>query len=48
MKPLYSDKIRLTRCPCCISKYAKAKSGSGKKLGNSAARQRSKKDLRTY
>lgn len=45
MKPLYSDKVRLSRCHCCQSKNSKHNSG-GSKRGNSSARQRAKKEIK--
>jgi hypothetical protein len=44
MKPLPADLVRLSRCPCCVSKYSlahKRKSNAGK----SAARQKARREL---
>lgn len=44
MKPLYANKKRLSRCPCCQTKYSKH-NAKGKKHGNSAGRQIAKREL---
>ena len=46
MKPLYSSKIRLSRCPCCQSKYGKHNSGNKIKTGNRVARQLDKLNIK--
>lgn len=40
MKPLHGAKKRLSRCPCCHSKYAKHKSG------NHVGRQKAKIEIK--
>lgn len=44
MKPLHASFKRLTRCPCCLGRYAKVRGGS--KAGKSAARQRAKEQIK--
>lgn len=41
MRPLHASVTRLSRCPCCVSKYAKKQSKAGRK----AARARAKRDI---
>ena len=45
MKPLHAEVVRLSRCPCCQSKYS---NNSVKKtnIGKSAARNKQKQMLR--
>lgn len=45
MKPLHSEITRLSRCPCCQSKYSKKSSGN-RKAGKTAARQKAKQQIR--
>jgi hypothetical protein len=45
MKPMYKDLVRLSRCSCCVSRFSKHRSGTSK-TGNSAARQKAKRDMR--
>lgn len=44
MKPLHATVTRLSRCPCCQSKYSKKNSG-GKKAGKTAARRLAKANI---
>lgn len=43
MKPIHSNKFRLSRCPCCHSKGGRTKNH---KYGNSAARGYANNQLR--
>lgn len=45
MKPLHSNIIRLSRCPCCQSKYS-AHGMRAKVIGKKAARAKDKRDLK--
>lgn len=45
LKPLHASIKRLSRCPCCQSKYSKKNSGK-KNNGKSAARFKSKENIR--
>lgn len=45
MKPLHASITRLRKCPCCQSKYS-AHSARKTNVGKTAARQKSKRDLR--
>ncbi len=46
MKPLHAEVTRLSRCPCCQSKYSKKNSGrKNKNHGKTAARMKAKRDL---
>ncbi len=44
MKPQHASLTRLSRCRCCVSVYSKHRS-KGSKRGNSAARQKAKRDI---
>lgn len=46
MKPMYACKVRVRRCRCCVSVYAKVNNGGSRKSGNTAARQDAKKAIR--
>lgn len=45
MKPLHAAITRLRKCPCCQSKYS-APGARKTNVGKTAARQKSKRDLR--
>jgi len=42
MKPLHHEVVRLSRCPCCHSKYSRKKN---MKCGKSAARHATKQAM---
>ncbi len=46
MKPQHAATKRLSRCPCCTSSHAKSKNQGRSKPGNSAARQKAKREIR--
>jgi hypothetical protein len=45
MKPLHAEIKRLSRCPCCHSKFC-AKGGRKSNNGKSSARQKAKLEIR--
>lgn len=45
MKPMHHTLVRLSRCPCCQSRYS-TKSARKKNSGKSAARNAAKRDIR--
>lgn len=46
MKPQHAATKRLSRCSCCVSTHAKRLNQGRTKPGNSAARQKAKRDIR--
>ena len=46
MKPLHGEFKRLSRCPCCQSRYSKHNAGKKSKSGKKASRSRSKLKLK--
>jgi hypothetical protein len=45
MKPLHAAFVRLSKCPCCQSKYSKKNSGGNKNHGKTAAHMRAKREI---
>ena len=45
MKPMHASIIRLSRCPCCQTKYS-TRSMRKKNIGKSAARNHHKREIR--
>lgn len=44
MKPMHHEVTRLSRCPCCVSKYSR-NSAKNANNGKSAARQAAKRQI---